>query len=150
MSVQALGGWIGALPQRRLWGRQGLDRRPPPKVQSAERGRVKIRSVWRYGNRQSARLAASYSPFVYPSSDFLYVASVPASCGGDCMAGLDSGARACGVRQADKGLAYEVGAVHDYFWHRRHRARRGGQLVDVAILVAFAAVVSCWALILHH
>jgi hypothetical protein len=51
------------------------------------------------------------------------------------MAGLDSGARACGVRQTDKGLAYEVGAVHDFFWHRRHRARRGGQLVDVAILV---------------
>jgi hypothetical protein len=52
------------------------------------------------------------------------------------------------VRQADDDLAYEVGTVHDYFWHRRHRARRGGQLVDVAILVSFATVISC--LILHH
>jgi hypothetical protein len=54
------------------------------------------------------------------------------------------------VRQADDDLAYEVGTVHDYFWHRRHRARRGGHLVDVTILAAFATVVSCWALILHH
>jgi hypothetical protein len=65
------------------------------------------------------------------------------------MASFNAGARASEVRQADDDLAYEVGTVHDYLWHRRHRARRGGQLVDVAILVAFATVVSCWALILH-
>jgi hypothetical protein len=66
------------------------------------------------------------------------------------MAGFNAGARACDVRQAVEDLAYEVGPVHDYFWHRRHRARRSGQLVDVAILVAFAAVISYWVLILHH
>jgi hypothetical protein len=46
MSVQALGGWVGTWPQRLLWGRQGLDRRPRPKVQSAERGRVKCVALW--------------------------------------------------------------------------------------------------------
>jgi hypothetical protein len=66
------------------------------------------------------------------------------------MAGFNAGARACDVRQADEGLAYEVGPVHDYFWHRRHRARRGGQLVDIAILLTLATMVGCWALILHH
>jgi hypothetical protein len=66
------------------------------------------------------------------------------------MAGFNAGARACDVRQADEDLAYEVGPVHDYFWHRRHRARRGGQLVDIAILVTLATMVGCWALILHH
>ena len=64
------------------------------------------------------------------------------------MASYNAGARACEVPQADEDLAYEVGPVHDYFWHRRHRARRGGQLVDVAILAGLAGVVSCWALIL--
>jgi hypothetical protein len=43
----------------------------------------------------------------------------------------------------------EHGPVHDYFWHRRHRARRSGQLVDVAIVVTLAAMVS-WVLILHR
>jgi hypothetical protein len=66
------------------------------------------------------------------------------------MANFNARARACDVRQADEDLAYEVGTVHDYLWHRRHRARRGGWLVDVAILVAFATVISCWTLILHH
>jgi hypothetical protein len=58
------------------------------------------------------------------------------------MASFNVGTRACQVRRADEDLRYEVGTVHDYFWHRRHRARRGGQLVDVAILVAFATVAS--------
>jgi hypothetical protein len=66
------------------------------------------------------------------------------------MAGFNAGAHACDVRQADDDLAHEVGPVHDYFWHRRHRARRGGQLVDIAILVTLATMVGCWALILHH
>jgi hypothetical protein len=65
------------------------------------------------------------------------------------MASFNAGARACSVRQADEDLAQEIGPAHDYFWHRRHRARRGGQLVDVAMLVTLAALVS-WALILHH
>jgi hypothetical protein len=43
----------------------------------------------------------------------------------------------------------EHGPVHDYFWHRRHRAHRSWQLVDVAILVTLAAMVS-WVFVLHH
>jgi hypothetical protein len=65
------------------------------------------------------------------------------------MASFNAGARACEVRQADEDLAYEVGPVHDYHWHRRHRARRSGQLVDIAILVTLAAMVS-WVFALHH
>ena len=56
---------------------------------------------------------------------------------------------ACEVRQADDDLAYQVGPVHDYFWHRRHRARRGGQLVDIAIVLSLAMMV-VWTLALHH
>jgi hypothetical protein len=66
------------------------------------------------------------------------------------MASFNAGVRACEVRQADEDLAYEVGPVHDYHWHRRHRARRGGQLVDIAILVTLAAMVVSWVLILQH
>jgi hypothetical protein len=65
------------------------------------------------------------------------------------MASFSAGVRACTVRQADDDLAYEVGPVHDYFWHRRHRARRGGQLVDIAIVLALAAMVVL-TLALHH
>jgi hypothetical protein len=57
-------------------------------------------------------------------------------------------ARAREVRQSDD-LAYEAGAVHDYLWHRRYRARRNWQLVDIAILVTLAAMVS-WVVALHH
>jgi hypothetical protein len=53
------------------------------------------------------------------------------------------------VRQEDEDLALETGPVHDYFWHCRNRARRSGQLVEVAILVTLAAMVS-WVLVLHH
>jgi hypothetical protein len=67
------------------------------------------------------------------------------------MASFNARAHACEVRQADEDdLAYEVGTVHDYLWHRRHRARRGGQLVDVAMFAGLAAVVGCWVLVLHH
>jgi hypothetical protein len=65
------------------------------------------------------------------------------------MASFNVGVRACEVRQADEDLAYEVGPVHDYFWHRRHRARRSGQLVDIAIVVTLAAMVVL-TLALHH
>jgi hypothetical protein len=65
------------------------------------------------------------------------------------MASFNGDARACEVRQFGEDLGYEVGAVHDYLWHCRHRARRSGQLVDVAILVTLAALVS-WVFILHY
>jgi hypothetical protein len=65
------------------------------------------------------------------------------------MVGVNAGVRACDVRQADEELAYEVGPVHDYFWHRRHRAGRSAQLVDIAILAILTAMVGL-VLILHH
>jgi hypothetical protein len=61
---------------------------------------------------------------------------------GSCGASLPS--------SPDEDLAYKVGTVHDYVWHRRHRARRGGQLVDIAILVTLAAMVVSSVLMLHH
>jgi hypothetical protein len=66
------------------------------------------------------------------------------------MANFNAGVRACEVRQADENLAYEVGPVHDYHWHRRHRAPRGGRLADIAILVTLAAMVVGWVVILHY
>jgi hypothetical protein len=66
------------------------------------------------------------------------------------MASFNARARASEIRQVDEELAYEVGTVHDYHWHRRHRARRGGQLGDIAILVTLAAMVVSWVLILHR
>jgi hypothetical protein len=65
------------------------------------------------------------------------------------MASFNGGARACAGDRGEDNLAAEVGPAHDYFWHRRHRARRGGQLVDIAILLTLAAMVS-WVLLLHH
>jgi hypothetical protein len=53
------------------------------------------------------------------------------------------------VRQGDEDLAVEAGPVHDYVWHRRHRASRSGQLVDIAIVLTLSAMVS-WVLMLHH
>jgi hypothetical protein len=73
----------------------------------------------------------------------------PASYGGDRMASFNAGVRTCDVQQGDEDLAYEVGPVHDYFWHRRHRARRGGQLVDFAVVLTLTAMV-VWTLALHH
>jgi hypothetical protein len=58
-------------------------------------------------------------------------------------------ARAREVRQSDGDLAYEAGAVHDYIWHRRHRARRKWQLVDIAILVTLSAMIG-WVVALQH
>ena len=58
-------------------------------------------------------------------------------------------ARAREVRRSDVDLAYEAGPVHDYLWHRRHRARRNWQLVDIAILVTLAAMIG-WVVALHH
>jgi hypothetical protein len=66
------------------------------------------------------------------------------------MTSFNADVRACDVQQADEDQAYEVGPVHDYHWHRRHRARRGGQLADIAILMSLAAMVVGWVLILHH
>jgi hypothetical protein len=65
------------------------------------------------------------------------------------MASFNAGARPCEV-QADEDLAYEVGPVHDYHWHRQHRARHGGRLADIAILVTLAAMVVSWVVILHY
>jgi hypothetical protein len=65
------------------------------------------------------------------------------------MASFDGGARACEVDRGEDNLACEVGPAHDYLWHRRHRARRSAQLVDIAILLTLAAMVS-WVLLSHH
>jgi hypothetical protein len=37
------------------------------------------------------------------------------------------------------------GPFHDFKWHRRHRCRRSGQLVDVVMLLGWAALVG-WVL----
>jgi hypothetical protein len=42
----------------------------------------------------------------------------------------------------------ESDPVHDFAWHRTHRARRGGQLIDVVTLAGLAALVG-WVLLLH-
>jgi hypothetical protein len=39
----------------------------------------------------------------------------------------------------------ESDPVHDFAWHRTHRARRGGQLIDVVTLAGWAALVG-WLL----
>jgi hypothetical protein len=35
----------------------------------------------------------------------------------------------------------QSGSFHDFKWHRQHRCRRSGQLVDVVILLGWAALV---------
>jgi hypothetical protein len=117
-------------------------------------------SIGRTRSSENSRCVAVWQPAVGTSSIKLPSVGVPVGrlrvclqrvwrlMGEIAMASFSAGARASEVREADEDLAYEVGTVHDYFWHRRHRARRGGQLVDVAILVSFATVISC--LILHH
>jgi hypothetical protein len=42
----------------------------------------------------------------------------------------------------------ESDPVHDFAWHRTHRARRGGQLIDVVTLAGWAALVG-WVMLLH-
>jgi hypothetical protein len=37
-------------------------------------------------------------------------------------------------------------SVHDFEWHRRHRAWRGGQLIDVVMLAGWAALIG-WILL---
>jgi hypothetical protein len=65
------------------------------------------------------------------------------------MTRFNGGARACEVDRGEDNLACEVGPAHDYFWHRRHRARRSGQPVDIAMFLTLAAMVG-WVLLLHH
>jgi hypothetical protein len=45
-------------------------------------------------------------------------------------------------------ISDESDPMHDFVWHRTHRARRGGQLIDVVTLVGWAALVS-WVLLLQ-
>jgi hypothetical protein len=37
-------------------------------------------------------------------------------------------------------------SVHDFAWHRTHRAWRGGQLIDVVMLAGWAALIG-WVLL---
>jgi hypothetical protein len=39
----------------------------------------------------------------------------------------------------------QSGTYHDFRWHRQHRSRRSGQLVDVVMLLGWAAFVG-WVL----
>jgi hypothetical protein len=43
-------------------------------------------------------------------------------------------------RQSD-----ESDPVHDFAWHRMHRARRGGQLIDIVMVAGWAALIG-WVL----
>ena len=58
-------------------------------------------------------------------------------------------ATVCEVHRGEEDLSRETGPPHDYFWHRRYRARRSGQLVDIAILITLFAMIS-YVLLLHH
>jgi hypothetical protein len=40
----------------------------------------------------------------------------------------------------------ESDPVHDFAWHRTHRARHGGQLIDVVMLAGWAAMIG-WVLL---
>jgi hypothetical protein len=42
----------------------------------------------------------------------------------------------------------ESDSVRDFAWHRTHRARHGGQLIDVVMLAGWAALVG-WVLLRH-
>jgi len=42
----------------------------------------------------------------------------------------------------------ESDPVHDFAWHRAHRARRSGQSIDVVMLLGWAALVG-WVLLRH-
>jgi hypothetical protein len=72
----------------------------------------------------------------------------PATYGEIAMVSFNGSARTCEVDRGEDKLACEVGPAHDYFWHCRHRARRSGQLVDIAMLLTLAAMVS-WVLLQH-
>jgi len=47
-----------------------------------------------------------------------------------------------------EGNSNDSDPVHDFAWHRTHRARRGGQLIDVVTLAGWAALVG-WVMLLH-
>ena len=42
----------------------------------------------------------------------------------------------------------ESDPVHDFAWHRAHRARRSGQSIDLVMVVGWAALVG-WVLLRH-
>jgi hypothetical protein len=42
----------------------------------------------------------------------------------------------------------EHGPVRDFAWHCTHRARRGGQLIDIVMLVGWVVVVG-WVVLSH-
>jgi hypothetical protein len=42
----------------------------------------------------------------------------------------------------------ESDPVHDFAWHRTHRARRGAQSIDIVMLAGWAALVG-WVLLRH-
>ena len=42
----------------------------------------------------------------------------------------------------------EHGPVRDFAWHCTHRARRGGQLIDIVMLVGWVVVVG-WVVLNH-
>ena len=42
----------------------------------------------------------------------------------------------------------EHGPVRDFAWHCTHRARRGGQLIDIVMLVGWVVVVG-WVMLSH-
>jgi hypothetical protein len=42
----------------------------------------------------------------------------------------------------------EAGPVHDFAWHRTHRARRSGQVIDIVMLAGWVALVG-WVVLSH-
>jgi hypothetical protein len=48
--------------------------------------------------------------------------------------------------QGDEEFADSYDRAHDFAWHRRHRSRRSVQLVDLAMVAVWAALIT-WVLL---
>jgi hypothetical protein len=72
----------------------------------------------------------------------------------DCSPfGAVSGMDAMATLDVDAGQSESLGEhssqldpIRDFTWHRQHRCRRSGQVIDIVMLASWAALV-CWVLL---